>query len=712
MYILSSVMVKLLSPALPASVLLFLCLQQHAAAASSSSSSAASAAPSEIIILPHSTLPPWANANANAAAAAGAHRSFRYSSVSGTRRHHPQNHTPLSISNRINASINIRGGAFDTDFAASGDEIEEKVDDPNAYYSSESKYAPTSDDYGDGNDDDLCAVDGNGDADADATDQTQHSNESIEDSSSATTYDIVHEEMSLQIEEDDDGDTTTVLEEEYRTNDSNADGGTDILTTVDAMTPHTDSTHYHTSDQEVTLGLDKGGTVHDDDDNGQRQRQSFSEESEGFSVVEHNRYDAGKDHDTDRNEIFNEFVEMEDGEGRGEEMGEAHHYSASGVTDGHDDDRPTAATTSVHHQEISEDLASDERRNDSFGESNVDLVLSEEDDNNNDEGDAGSQEQVIRIDLNDEIRNERDAAEDEVEGIALVSAVETEDDDEDYPSGSDSTAFVDRMDLADAYDDEDQLVGVDNDDGTIDEIEHDIGFSPPVPSEDRKMESTSLYSTTTAPPPTPPMHPSKTSNTVQYMITQNMRRVLIRQLGYTTQEVNYMKPDVAAVVVNKMLRRPETGMPPQFYTEEGRRVMTAAAKRNQLKLLREVICRVWRKVRLPLVVAVGVVVLGGKGKVLLGLDGKLSASGDKKRGRVTSPPLTKIEEDIVEVEEGEDSTMFEGVILTPGVPERDLTYYQNLKPRGKYGKNLDRTWLDRVITSTLETVDDIFKRPF
>jgi len=103
-------------------------------------------------------------------------------------------------------------------------------------------------------------------------------------------------------------------------------------------------------------------------------------------------------------------------------------------------------------------------------------------------------------------------------------------DDTDYPSGSDSATFVDRMDLADAYDDE-----MFTTDATIEDEEDPI---------------------------------IEDSNEPEVIITEEMKRCLIRQLGYTSQEVRQMKSHVAAVVVSKMLKRPRGGMPSEFCNNE------------------------------------------------------------------------------------------------------------------------------------------------
>jgi hypothetical protein len=48
---------------------------------------------------------------------------------------------------------------------------------------------------------------------------------------------------------------------------------------------------------------------------------------------------------------------------------------------------------------------------------------------------------------------------------------------------------------------------------------------------------------------------------IQYMITNKMRQALEDELGYLTEEVDCMEPQVAAVVIEKRLPRPTNGMP-------------------------------------------------------------------------------------------------------------------------------------------------------
>lgn len=54
---------------------------------------------------------------------------------------------------------------------------------------------------------------------------------------------------------------------------------------------------------------------------------------------------------------------------------------------------------------------------------------------------------------------------------------------------------------------------------------------------------------------------SSTTASIQYMITNKMRKTLIDELGYLNSEVNEMDPQIAVVLLEKRLPRPMNGMP-------------------------------------------------------------------------------------------------------------------------------------------------------
>ena len=51
------------------------------------------------------------------------------------------------------------------------------------------------------------------------------------------------------------------------------------------------------------------------------------------------------------------------------------------------------------------------------------------------------------------------------------------------------------------------------------------------------------------------------SSSIQFMITNRMRRILQDDLGYLTNEIDTMDPQIAAIVIERQLNRPVAGMP-------------------------------------------------------------------------------------------------------------------------------------------------------
>lgn len=57
-------------------------------------------------------------------------------------------------------------------------------------------------------------------------------------------------------------------------------------------------------------------------------------------------------------------------------------------------------------------------------------------------------------------------------------------------------------------------------------------------------------------------------NGIQFMITNRMRNTLEKELGYLKEEVDVMEPQIAAVLIEKSLARPENGMPASWKRQE------------------------------------------------------------------------------------------------------------------------------------------------
>lgn len=113
---------------------------------------------------------------------------------------------------------------------------------------------------------------------------------------------------------------------------------------------------------------------------------------------------------------------------------------------------------------------------------------------------------------------------------------------------NDSAAYVDRMELADAYDED--AVNLDTDGHST-----DAGGGV--------AEATTIGSTSAA----APSAPSSSSNTIPVAasIDNATRKTLMKELKYRRHEVDAMQPEIAAVVAAKKLHRPFEGMPANWY---------------------------------------------------------------------------------------------------------------------------------------------------
>jgi len=219
---------------------------------------------------------------------------------------------------------------------------------------------------------------------------------------------------------------------------------------------------------------------------------------------------------------------------------------------------------------------------------------------------------------NDEMEAEEEDEEDEM----LMEQAPPRMEDED------SAAFVDKMELADAYDDGETTAGggggmvstgiVDNarvheeEMINMEEATSLIEEAVAVADEVQQEQDAAAAAKEKASLATPSTYgsiqedsPSTTTTSVQYMITLNMRRVLVDELGYLPREVKHMRPDVAAVVVDKMLKRPSSGMPTPWYVDESKAETKSDNRRLAIK-------RVLKQVVFPACVAGATIALGAR----------------------------------------------------------------------------------------------------
>jgi hypothetical protein len=128
---------------------------------------------------------------------------------------------------------------------------------------------------------------------------------------------------------------------------------------------------------------------------------------------------------------------------------------------------------------------------------------------------------------------------------------------------NDSSAFVDRMDLADVYDEGETSFG--SDDARIVPVD--------IPSASSTVPESSDAPTST------PLPTTAATILVPVEITDAMKKTL-KKLKYRNKEISIMRPDIAAVVVQKNLPRPVSGIPENWYTPGSR-----GPKRTQIQKL-------------------------------------------------------------------------------------------------------------------------------
>jgi hypothetical protein len=115
-----------------------------------------------------------------------------------------------------------------------------------------------------------------------------------------------------------------------------------------------------------------------------------------------------------------------------------------------------------------------------------------------------------------------------------------------------SSAFVDRMELADAYDEGETTTG-----GMEDAASPAIAHGGGDDDGDGGMPSAPASSEEVA-TNAPPLEE----------ITKEVKEILRKKLKYTAKEVEAMRPEIADYVVAKNVLRPDEGMPPNFYKKD------------------------------------------------------------------------------------------------------------------------------------------------
>ena len=142
----------------------------------------------------------------------------------------------------------------------------------------------------------------------------------------------------------------------------------------------------------------------------------------------------------------------------------------------------------------------------------------------------------------------------------------------------DSSAFVDREELADAYDDDETCMGAtsfraghtdDSDRASIDDVPrteesagmHDYDPAQSEPGLDGNSDELSFE--------------HEGENSVDAVISKEVKQILVKECGFRKSELRGMKPQIANVVAEKRLRRPQEGIPDSWYDEKRKGLLLA-----------------------------------------------------------------------------------------------------------------------------------------
>lgn len=337
-----------------------------------------------------------------------------------------------------------------------------------------------------------------------------------------------------------------------------------------------------------------------------------------------------------------------------------------------------------------------------------DEEVSKEESAGGDEDDVEQKEGEMVVEMDDEGEEKaKEIVEEAGEAVAEALAAAEENVVLDDPSiDDDSSAFVDRMELADAYDD--------------DEEEEVAVLGETTPPEEASTSKAAADATS------PGGHDEETiPDAAPAEITKEMSQILMKELKYRRKEVALMRPDIAAIVVSKKLKRPLEGIPNYWYaTAPG----GAVTKKKGNSLIPS------RKIIVP-ILAVAAVGAGVKSDVVdlpavfLSLRSVLSSRPTTSEAASSSEATsTPIVEDATEGVGTEDSTAEslssssardKAAVVEPSIlpvddflPANEHTNSLNeVHPHSiKPGENappedeLDVTWLDKLITKMLRAL--------
>jgi hypothetical protein len=401
-----------------------------------------------------------------------------------------------------------------------------------------------------------------------------------------------------------------------------------------------------------------------------------------------------------------------------------------------DDMESTMDNSSNLENRLNDDVANDLAESEEAIVNAMDNVWDDRDDDDDDEEEEdtlGSLDDTYVVEMtgtmntDSELMNESTLAVHEGEGLHNANALATDGTPNDYDDNSssasnatasftteavldnpaidenDSSTYVDRLDLADAYD-EDVALDTDVDIVPLVSISPEIVTNTPTSSNPESME-------------TEPMVESISDFTenrpLVTEIDDETKEILVKELNYDSLDIDAMKPDVAILVAANKLHRPPEGLPTNW-----RRTMattttaplpantTTTGKKNLWSRLvpkHRAVVRVLPKV--VGIVAMGTLVVASGPQLASMFPSRASKRSlllSKASTAATTPTLAVGNEESYSIVEDPTDVSNNSLLSTPVEPSRPVeSHSKSIKPgsRPLSNEDLDVTWLDKLITA-------------
>jgi len=245
-------------------------------------------------------------------------------------------------------------------------------------------------------------------------------------------------------------------------------------------------------------------------------------------------------------------------------------------------------------------------------------------------------------------------------------------------SATEDDSCVDKMDFADAYDDGDA--------STAPEEISTQSQSIPDMEEPSPPKSEIPISSTTEKPLQPDIPPILPSAGIQFMITSRMRNILIQNLGYSNDDVDQLRPEMASAIIKKMIQRPSNGIPPAW--------CQPPSPSNKITGLIKTILTPTLKIGIPAILAIGL-----RSTVITSSNTpSTSKIGTPKTNRKNIASITTSDTSN-EFQTSPPSSSTESISsLTNDSKDPTAPMESNSPKKPKQTNTMDQTWLDKSIS--------------